>query len=213
MHKEGRRDFDAAAAHWDEEPRRVKLAEEIVAAIRREVPITPGMEALDYGCGSGLVTLGLQPFVKGMTGADSSRGMLDVLSRKLKAGGITNVSLRLLDLELQAGLEGSSYDLIVSSMTMHHVDDVAGLIGTLAYGVHPGGWLAVADLEKEDGGFHDDPTGVLHQGFEREFLYSEFSRNGMVDIRIVTAATMEKSDEAGGVRRYPVLLCVGRKQG
>jgi cyclopropane fatty-acyl-phospholipid synthase-like methyltransferase len=65
MPKEGKRDFDAVAASWDQEPRRVKLARDVVEAIRRELPLTPEMEVLDYGCGSGLVTLGLQPFVKG----------------------------------------------------------------------------------------------------------------------------------------------------
>jgi hypothetical protein len=56
MHKEDKRDFDIVADTWDEEPRRVKLAEEVTAAIRREVSLTCEMEALDYGCGSGLVS-------------------------------------------------------------------------------------------------------------------------------------------------------------
>jgi len=210
MQNEGKRDFDAVAAGWDEEPRRVKLAQEIVAAICRELPLAREMEALDYGCGSGLVTLGLQPFVGRITGADSSQGMLQVLSRKVRERGITNVAEKFIDLEQQR-LDGS-YDLIVSSMTLHHVHDVAALIGSLVQMLNPGGWLALADLESEDGSFHDDQTGVYHRGFDREFFSFVCSRNSLTDIRIIRATTIDKSDGSGGRRLYPVLLCLARKQ-
>ena len=210
MQKQGKRDFDAAAAGWDAEPRRVKLAQEVVAAIRRELPLAAEMEALDYGCGSGLVTLGLQPFVGRITGADSSKGMLQVLTRKVRERGISNVVAKFIDLEKQSLAGG--YDLIVSSMTLHHVRDVAALIGSLAQMLKPGGWLALADLESEDGGFHDDPTGVYHHGFDREFFSSACSGNSLTDIRVITAATIDKSEGSGARRLYPVLLCLARKQ-
>ena len=189
----------------------MKLGQDVAAAIRRELPLTPDMVALDYGCGSGLVTLGLQQFVGRITGADSSKGMLEVLTRKLEAGGITNVDTQLIDLERQQRLAGS-YDLIVSSMTMHHVEDVAALVGSFVQGLNPGGWLALADLETEDGGFHEDLTGVLHHGFDRDFFRSVFAKNDLTDIRIATAATIEKPDGSGGHRLYPVLLCLARKR-
>ena len=210
MQNQGKRDFDAAAAGWDEEPRRVLLAQEIVTAIRRELPLAAQMEALDYGCGSGLVTLGLQPCVGRITGADSSQGMLQVLTRKVRERGITNVVAKFVDLEQQA-LDGS-YDLIVSSMTMHHVHDVAALVGSFVQMLKPGGWLALADLESEDGSFHDDPTGVCHRGFDREFFISVCSKNFLTDVRIITAATIDKSEGSGGRRLNPVLLCLARKQ-
>jgi 2-polyprenyl-3-methyl-5-hydroxy-6-metoxy-1,4-benzoquinol methylase len=210
MPREGKRDFDAAAAHWDEEPRRVKLGQEVAGAIRREVPLTPEMAALDYGCGSGLVTLGLQAYVASITGADSSQGMLAVLEEKVRERGVANVDTAFIDLERQ-GFD-RSYDLIVSSMTMHHVEDVAALIASLVQRLNPGGWLAIADLETEDGSFHEDLTGVLHHGFSRELLRSEFEACGLQQVRVVSAATMEKTDKVCGARRlYPVILAVGTK--
>ncbi len=209
MQNDNKRDFDAVAEKWDEEPRRLKLAQEVVAAMRRELPLTPSMQALDYGCGSGLVTLGLQPFVGRITGADSSKGMLEVLQRKIEERGLANVSTVLLDLEHQ-DLE-QNYDLIVSSMTLHHVQDVASLINSLAHALNPGGWLALADLESEDGTFHDDPKGVLHHGFSRAFLADAFSRCGLTDVRAVTATKVDKKRENGAVVTYPVLLCLGRR--
>lgn len=209
MQNDNKRDFDAVAEKWDEEPRRLKLAQEVVAAMRRELPLTPSMQALDYGCGSGLVTLGLHPLVGRITGADSSRGMLEVLQQKIKERGLSNVSTVLLDLEHQK-LE-QNYDLIVSSMTLHHVQDVAGLITSLAQSLNPGGWLALADLESEDGSFHDDPKGVSHHGFSRAFLTDAFARCGLSELRVVTATTVDKKRENGAVASYPVLLCLGHK--
>jgi len=136
--------------------------------------------------------------------------MLDVLMRKVRERGIANVVGRFIDLERQQ-LDGS-YDLIVSSMTLHHVHDVAALIGSLVQMLNPGGWLALADLESEDGGFHDDPTGVYHRGFDREFLSSVCAENSLTDIRVITAATIDKSKGSGGRRLYPVLLCLARKR-
>ena len=72
--------FDVKAATWEEDPFRVKLAYDISDTIIREIAPAKDMNVLDYGCGSGLVTLKLQPFVKSITGMDSSEGMLAVHS-------------------------------------------------------------------------------------------------------------------------------------
>jgi len=210
MQPHDKRDFDAKAGTWDEEPRRVQLAREVTAAIEREVPLSPHMTALDYGCGTGLVTLGLQPRVGRIVGADSSRGMLDILARKLQEQGLDNVTIRHIDLASQAQLEGA-FDLIVSSMTMHHVCDMAALVSAFVRALRPGGWLALADLEAEDGTFHDDPTGVCHHGFERDYIQGVLIENGCCAVRTVPAATVSKPIPQGGERHYPIFLAVGRK--
>jgi hypothetical protein len=73
------------------------------------------------------------------------------------------------------------------------------------------GWLALADLESEDGSFHDNPTGVHHHGFDKDVLRNEFIANGLIDVRIVKAATVIKSSHDGVSHSYPVILAVGRK--
>jgi ubiquinone/menaquinone biosynthesis C-methylase UbiE len=210
VHKEDKRDFDIVADTWDEEPRRVKLAEEVTAAIRREVSLTRDMEALDYGCGSGLVTLGVRPFVGHITGADSSSGMLDVLEKKVREQGLHNVTPWLIDLEDLEQVTGS-YDLIISSMTLHHVHDVKALLSKFVHLLNPMGFLALADLESEDGSFHDNPTGVHHHGFDKDFLRDEFKANGLLDVNIVTVSTVNKLSQGGIRHSYPVILAVGRR--
>ena len=78
--------FDQASAAWDDQPQRVRLMKMIGEAIVREARLTKAMNVLDYGCGTGLVSLFLLPYVHSVTGADSSPGMLEVLTRKIADG-------------------------------------------------------------------------------------------------------------------------------
>ena len=64
------------------------------------------------------------------------------------------------------------YDLIFTSMVLHHIEDVPALLSLFAAWCAPGGRLAIADLEAEDGTFHSDMTGVMHKGFDRNELAS-----------------------------------------
>ena len=99
MKSEERKDFDKEAAAWDENPGRVRLANDVANAIIREVGPSREMDVLDFGCGTGLVTLRLQPLVKSITGADSSKGMLAVLDDKVQKQRLSNVRTRLVDFE------------------------------------------------------------------------------------------------------------------
>ncbi len=207
---EQRKDFDIEAAQWDANPGRVKLADDVADAIVREAAPSRDMDVLDYGCGTGLVTLRLQPKVRTITGADSSQGMLGVLQGKVRSRGLTNVQTRLVDFEKGGRVEGA-YHLIVSSMTMHHVKDTAGLFRRWYDLLLPGGLLAAADLDTEDGSFHGNNTGVFHFGFDRDDLKKLLHQSGFHDVRVVTASTMTRDAAGGGQREYPVFLIVGRK--
>lgn len=206
----GKTDFDRMAAEWDSNPVRVKLANDVADSIIRHIRPTHDMDALDYGCGTGLVTLRLQPLVKSVTGADSSKGMLGVIQRKVKDQGLSNVHTQLVDFEHDGKVAGT-FHLAVSSMTMHHVQDPAAFLKQLYDLLIPGGIVGVADLDKEDGSFHDDNKGVLHFGFERKSLRGVFEKAGFGNIRDVTAATVVKGAEGKPKREYPVFLITGKK--
>ncbi len=211
MKQEERKDFDKEAAQWDANPGRVKLAHDIADAVIRETKPAKDQDALDFGCGTGLVTLRLQPLVRSITGMDSSRGMLAVLESKVRSQGLVNVRTQFTDLEKGAKVDGQ-YHLIVSSMTLHHVPDPASLIAQLSGALLPGGTLAVADLDAEDGLFHGDNTGVLHLGFDRARVKGLFEQAGVSGVREVTAAVVAKEIEGKGMREFPVFLIMGRKR-
>jgi 2-polyprenyl-3-methyl-5-hydroxy-6-metoxy-1,4-benzoquinol methylase len=210
MKPEERKDFNKEAAQWDSNPGRVKLANDIADAIIREAAPAPGMDALDFGCGTGLVTLRLQPLVRSITGADSSPGMLAVLENKVKAQGLTNVRTQLVDFEKGGRVEGK-FHLVMSSMTMHHVKDTSALFRQWHGLLLPGGLLAAADLDTEDGSFHGNNAGVFHLGLDRENLKRLLRETGFSDVRDVTAATVTRDAEGGGKRDFPVFLIIGRR--
>ena len=199
-----KRDFDQVASSWDEEPRRVKLAGNIAAAIIDTLHPNQTMDALDFGCGTGLVTLRLQPLVRRIVGVDSSRGMLSVLERKAQERGLSNLELLFCDME-KGEQPAGRFHLVVSSMTLHHVPDPARLFTLFHDLLLPGGILGIADLDAEDGSFHDDSTGVYHHGFHRERIMTLLSEAGFVDCAAKTADVIIKG-AAAVAREYPVFL-------
>lgn len=198
------RDFDAVALQWDEEPRRVKLAGEIATAIMENVPLSKEWDVLDFGCGTGLVTLQLAPALQSMTGIDSSTGMLERLDAKILQSGFQNVRTELCDLG-KGDLPTGRYHLITSAMTLHHIKEIVPLLQSLKTVLHPGGWIALADLEAEGGRFHEDPTGVFHNGFSREELFGMLEKAGFSAISISTATEVVKGEST-----FPVLLATAQ---
>ncbi len=63
---------------------------------------------------------------------------------------------------------------------------------------------------QEDGSFHDDATGVEHQGFRREWLLNQLWEAGCRDVRIETAHVIEKPVANGATGRFPVFFMAAR---
>lgn len=197
-----RKDFDVVAATWDEEPRRVQLAADIAAAIKESVPLSTAWDGMDYGCGTGLLTLNLASGLGSIVGMDSSQGMVDRLNAKCSAAGIQNTHAVRCDLE-QGEIPAGPFHLVTSAMALHHIPEIVPLLVSLRGLLHPGGWIALADLETEDGSFHDDQTGVFHHGLSREELEEFLTQAGFGSISVRSVATVRKHEQL-----YPVLLAV-----
>jgi 2-polyprenyl-3-methyl-5-hydroxy-6-metoxy-1,4-benzoquinol methylase len=196
--------FDAKAATWDT-PERVMRAAAVADAIRAEVPLDRGLRMIDVGAGTGLLGLALAPDVGEVVLAEPSAGMREVLHAKVAALGDPRISVMDLDLAADQPREGT-FDLAVSLLVLHHVEDTIAALRSIAALLAPGGRIALADLEAEDGSFHDDPTGIHHHGFERTALAAAAAVAGFLDARVVTATEIEKDG-----RSYPVVLLLGTR--
>jgi SAM-dependent methyltransferase len=199
------RSFDERAATWDADPTKVSRANAIAAAIARDVPLSRAMRALEYGCGTGLVTFALRERVGDVTLADLSDGMLDVVRQKIVATGDVGLHAAKLDL-LADPLPEHRFDVVYSAMTLHHVPDTDAILRRFHAVLARPGWLAIADLDAEDGSFHGAGFDG-HHGFDRDDLARRTRAAGFAHVRFSTAYEMQK-EAAGAMRTYPIFLMV-----
>jgi ubiquinone/menaquinone biosynthesis C-methylase UbiE len=199
-------DFDARAATWDDDPAKVRRAEEVAAAMRRAVPLSRSMKAMEYGAGTGLLSFCVRDALGPITLADISAGMRTVAERKIAAANASE--MRVIDLDLTRDpVPPERYDLIFSMMTLHHVPDVPRVLTVFHSMLNAGGWLCHADLDAEDGSFHG-PEVDVHHGFERATIRSWLATAGFVDISVRDCGAIAPRDE----RSYSVFLAACRKQ-
>ena len=207
---ENNRNFDNDAASWEDNPTRVRLAEQIVVAITDQIVLSSDMDVMDFGCGTGLISRRILPFVRTVVGVDSSPGMLEVFRKKAAAEGLGGIGCRLVDIDKGEALAGR-YDAVVSGMTMHHIHDLKPLLMQFYSVLSPGGYLCIADLDPDGGEFHADSTGVYHNGFERASLRQTFIDAGFDDVSQATAAEVTKPSRGGAMQRFTIALTVGIK--
>jgi SAM-dependent methyltransferase len=201
-------DFDQEARDWDANPAKVARANAIAGAIRSRVTLQPWFSAFEYGCGTGLLSFALQPYVARITLADSSPGMLGVLKEKIAANGIRNMTPVRLDLCADP-LPAERYNLIYTLMTLHHIPDTKRILTDFHALLAQGGYLCIADLDKEDGSYHGaDFSG--HAGFDRRELQEEAEQAGFRAIRWETVYTMTR-ETAHSRKTYPLFLLVAEK--
>lgn len=200
--------FDALSHQWDENPLFQERGLKIADAVRKAVPLHRDMNALDYGCGTGLLSFPLKDELGTILLADNSRGMLEVVAEKIAAQGVTNMTPMKLDL-LTDPAPTQKFDLIVTAMTLHHVPDTDTILRIFHDLLNPGGTLCIADLNQEDGSFHG-PEVDVHHGFDQADLGRRTALAGFADVQFQTVFTITKEREMG-TQDYPVFLMTAQR--
>jgi SAM-dependent methyltransferase len=201
-------EFDVKASTWDDDPKRVGRAGTVADAIRAAVSLNAETSVFEYGCGTGLLGFALRPFVRSVTLADSSPGMLEVLNRKIAASGMKGLNPVRLDL-ITDPVPPDRYDLVVSLLVLHHVPDTGRILSAFHSLLKSPGRLAVADLDAEDGSFHGAGFDG-HRGFDREALGRKAVQAGFSGLRFTTALRIAKQTDRGPME-FPVFLMTGEK--
>jgi 2-polyprenyl-3-methyl-5-hydroxy-6-metoxy-1,4-benzoquinol methylase len=200
--------FDERAREWDTDDR-IERAEAVARAIHERIPLGRDARIIDIGAGTGLLGLALRTLNGGareLVLAEPSAGMRGVASSKVAAAGLPDVRVIAYDLTSDAPPDGA-FDLAVSLMVLHHIEDTHAVLRTVHALLTNEGWMALADLDTEDGTFHDpDAPGIHHHGFEREHLATLARDAGFTDVATLDAVTIESEG-----RTYPVFLLVGRR--
>jgi len=201
--------FDERAKDWDSDPKKVERARVVADEIRKTIPLSHEMNALEYGCGTGLLSFALQEDLGQITLADTSQGMLDVLTEKISAAGAVNMHPVRLDLAGDT-IPPQKYHITYSLLTMHHIHNTQDILNKFHILLEPNGYLLIADLDKEDGSFHTDGTTDVHQGFARSELQKQVEAAGFDCVKFTTAYIIKKKVD-DKEKSFPIFLLSARK--
>ncbi|KAF9350924.1 hypothetical protein BGX26_010944 [Mortierella sp. AD094] len=162
--------FNKTALDYDNIPKVHEMTQRASEVILEEYTTSTSEEhvkdssVLDFGCGTGLCSFKVAPKVKKLLGVDAAEGMLNYLNHKLSTNA-ENAEIRdkvktvnhlvtddapLPEPELSQYLSGSEggFDMIYSTFTLHHIENVQGIINTLSNKMlNKNGWLIVLDFE------------------------------------------------------------------
>ncbi len=156
---------------------------------------------LDFGAGTGALSVPLAAHVGQVTALDTSAAMLAKLIEK----NVPNITT--LEHDIFCGLN-KTYDGVISSMALHHVADIPELLNCMQQCIKKDGQLALIDLYSEDGSFHGDnkAKGVVHQGFDPQHLLEEAAKSGFKDLSYREIFSIEHKNG----NSYPMFLLLGR---
>jgi 2-polyprenyl-3-methyl-5-hydroxy-6-metoxy-1,4-benzoquinol methylase len=199
--------FDERARDWDT-PERIDRAARVAGAIREAVPLRKTDRLVDVGAGTGLLGLAFVDDVSEIVLSDPSAGMIEVATEKLAAADLRSVSAVRHDLVVDPP-SADRFDVAVSLLVLHHLEDTAAALAAIHDLLMPGGRIALADLDTEDGSFHSaDAEGIHHLGFDRVAVAGLARAAGFVDVATRTATVIDEGADDGG---FPVFLLTGRR--
>lgn len=233
MASAGNQRFNDEAANWDKNPsvqEATRLAFDSINPIiqtlaeRKQSTSGAGLDVLEVGCGTGLLTLRVAPLVREIVAIDPAHGMIETLEAKINtstcqdtaADGPRNRSHNILpvcrlledpeDPALPA-IDGNDptgrrrkFDLILSHLVMHHVPDLRAFLGTLLGCLVLGGRVALTDFEDfgpEAIKFHppNKLDGVERHGIPARWMEDLMKEVGFQDVKVSVGWTLAKSVE------------------
>lgn len=202
-------DFNNQSISWDNE-KRVKRAKVIADQIAAAVELRANYRAMEFGCGTGLVSFNLNNKLKDITCVDTSQGMIDVLKTKIQQQQVTNIKAYSCNIYEDYRLT-SEYDLIYTSMALHHIVDIETTLANLYKLLKQDGYLCIVDLDEDDGSFHKLEEGFNgHHGFNQMELKKVLERIGYKELESRTFYhDVKHIDDV--IVKYSLFIMVGRK--
>ena len=201
-------EFDLKAAEWDNNPIIWDRAEAIATEIKKLLPLTKQMTALEFGAGTGVTSFILKDSLKEITLMDNSSEMVKVMDNKIKVSGVKNLKTLNINLE-QVEYKDVKFDLIFNQMVLHHITDIDKIIAKFYNLLNPDGFLAIADLYSEDGSFHGEGfTG--HNGFDIEVLSNQIKKQGFTNISYRKCYTINKIMSDSETKPFDVFLIIAQ---
>lgn len=201
-------EFDHKAREWDQNTQYHERAAAVAASLLEMVPLRPGLKALEFGAGTGLLSFTLAGHFREIVMMDSSSEMVKVMEEKVTQRQMHHLIPCFGELT-EESFPPESFDVIYNLMVMHHVEDIPAILRRFHGLLRPGGWLVLADLYAEDGTFHSKGFHG-HKGFDPQELRREVEAAGLLFKEVRPCYTSRKEKE-GVVREYPVFMMTALK--
>jgi len=176
--------FDEVAREWDNEMR-IERAKIVANKIKTTIRVGRDKQAMEFGCGTGLISFNLYNQFKNITLIDTSKEMINVVNNKIETLNLNNINTYCGD--LTQNKINDKFDIIYSSMALHHVVDTDELCKEFYNIINSKGTLCIIDLNKDDGSFHINEIGFKgHNGFSKRWLKNILEANGFSNIKSET---------------------------
>ena len=178
--------FDMIANSYDTSER-VQIAKVSSDAIKEYLVDTKSKDAIDFGCGTGLVGMNLLNEFRSMLFLDTSQNMLNIIDQKISDSNALNASTLCFDFETptQPSIRA---DYIFMAQVLLHIQDFESVLSKLSDILNFEGHLLIVDFNKND----EVVSDMVHNGFDQEQLKEIMSKIGYKDIQTKTFYTGSK---------------------
>jgi ubiquinone/menaquinone biosynthesis C-methylase UbiE len=178
--------FEMIAKTYDT-PERIQTAKVSANAIRKYLVDAKSKNAIDFGCGTGLVGLNLLNEFQSVLFLDTSQNMIHQLKQKIMDSTIQNADTLCFDFEKE-GLSDLQADYIFMAQVLLHIRDVESVLSRLFNVLNEGGHLLIVDFNKNENIVSD----IVHNGFHQDELTDIMTKIGYRDIHFETFYTGSK---------------------
>lgn len=168
-------------AHIYDTAERIQIANKSSNAIREYLIDTKGKNAVDFGCGTGLVGMDLLNDFNSILFMDSSQNMINQIKQKISVSNIQNASALCFDFEKDSPLDLRA-DYIFMAQVLLHINDIELLLSRLYEVLNENGHLLIVDFDKNE----KITSDIVHNGFNQRELTNLMTKIGYKDIQSKT---------------------------
>ena len=161
---------------------RIDRAQIIANTIKKELNLPEMKNVMEFGCGTGLITLNLLDSLQAITLVDSSKGMLTVLKDKINKIN-SNKKISIYNDINSYELLIESFDFIYSSMVLHHISNIPKYSNRFFQLIKKNGFLCIIDLSPVDKMVRKNEIDFIgSNGFDSNDLSIEIQKHGFIEL-------------------------------
>jgi ArsR family transcriptional regulator len=167
--------------------------------------LLPPLEVVDFGCGTGVLTVEMARWAKRVVAIDANSEVLSKAKERAQRAGVSNVTFLREDLH-RLSLPDARKELVVISQSLHHVEDPRTVLSEAARILKPGGRLVLLELMPHDERWVRERLGHRHLGLDPETLRALLKEVGFGKVELMPHAR-------DGSSPFRVFLLTGERKG